>query len=129
MAHLGSRGAREAGASGRVDPDGFGLDIRERRTRHSQRVRLWGCAFAIFQWRNRLLLQVVYHARIAEEQGAFEFGDFVAAITEKLIRRHPHVFGGPGRLTAQAVDDLWDRIKAEEKAAKSRAQVAAPGRG
>ena len=40
-----------------------------------------------------LLLQVVFHARMAEEQGAFAFGDVVQAITEKLIRRHPHVFG------------------------------------
>src|SRR5689334_19123432 len=40
-----------------------------------------------------LLLQVVFHARMAQEQGAFEFGDVVQAITEKLIRRHPHVFG------------------------------------
>src|SRR2546423_14542864 len=40
-----------------------------------------------------LLLQVVYHARLAEEVGAFSFGDVVAAITGKMIRRHPHVFG------------------------------------
>src|ERR1041384_6247607 len=40
-----------------------------------------------------LLLQVVFHARMAEEQGAFDFGDVVQAITEKLLRRHPHVFG------------------------------------
>ena len=40
-----------------------------------------------------LLLQVVFHARMAEEQGTFAFGDVVQAITEKLIRRHPHVFG------------------------------------
>src|SRR6266704_3111091 len=40
-----------------------------------------------------LLLQVVFHARMAEEQGAFDFGDVVRAITEKLLRRHPHVFG------------------------------------
>src|SRR5271169_4741056 len=40
-----------------------------------------------------LLLQVVFHARMAEEQGAFAFGDVVEAITGKLIRRHPHVFG------------------------------------
>src|SRR6201997_1322182 len=40
-----------------------------------------------------LLLQVVFHARMAEEQGSFAFGDVVQAITEKLIRRHPHVFG------------------------------------
>ena len=44
-----------------------------------------------------LLLQVVFHARMAEEQGAFDFGDVVAAITAKLIRRHPHVFGDQTR--------------------------------
>src|SRR6201987_718219 len=44
-----------------------------------------------------LLLQVVYHARMAEEQKAFDFGDVVLGITEKLIRRHPHVFGDAGQ--------------------------------
>src|ERR1700761_5478751 len=48
-----------------------------------------------------LLLQVVFHARIAEEQGLFDFGDVVAAITDKMIRRHPHVFGG-GQAAADA---------------------------
>ena len=63
-----------------------------------------------------LLLQVVFHARMAEEQGAFEFGDVVQAITEKLIRRHPHVFGETQHLTPDEVKGLWDKIKAEEKA-------------
>src|SRR6195256_4552304 len=44
-----------------------------------------------------LLLQVVFHARMAQEQGGFDFGDVVQAITEKLVRRHPHVFGTAGR--------------------------------
>jgi ATP diphosphatase len=66
-----------------------------------------------------LLLQVVFHARMAQEQGAFEFGDVVQAITEKLIRRHPHVFADADGKTAQAVKGLWERIKAEEKAAKA----------
>jgi ATP diphosphatase len=65
-----------------------------------------------------LLLQVVFHARMAQEQDAFDFGDVVQAITEKLIRRHPHVFGDAGALTATAVAGLWDRIKAEEKASR-----------
>ena len=69
-----------------------------------------------------LLLQVVFHARLAQEQGAFDFGDVVQSITEKLIRRHPHVFGDrSGDLrkdTPQAVEGLWERIKAEEKAAR-----------
>ena len=66
-----------------------------------------------------LLLQVVFHARMAEEQGAFDFGDVVETITEKLIRRHPHVFADAEGRTADAVKGLWERIKAEEKAAKA----------
>ena len=63
-----------------------------------------------------LLLQVVFHARMAQEQGAFDFGDVVEAITGKLLRRHPHVFGDLRGLTPKEVEGLWDRIKAEEKA-------------
>jgi len=66
-----------------------------------------------------LLLQVVFHARMAEEQGIFAFPDVVRAITEKLIRRHPHVFGGDRDMSPEAVKDLWDRIKAEEKRARA----------
>ena len=67
-----------------------------------------------------LLLQVVFHARMAEEQHAFSFGDVVEAITAKMIRRHPHVFADPqGRLTASDVKGAWDRIKAEEKAERA----------
>lgn len=73
-----------------------------------------------------LLLQVVFHARMAEEQGVFDFGDVVQAITEKLIRRHPHVFAGETSRTPRAVEGLWERIKAEEKAAnKTTAQTGA----
>jgi ATP diphosphatase len=63
-----------------------------------------------------LLLQVVFHARMAQEQGAFDFADVVEAITAKLIRRHPHVFGDAKDLTPDAVKALWETIKAEEKA-------------
>jgi ATP diphosphatase len=63
-----------------------------------------------------LLLQVVFHARMAEEQGAFDFGGVVESITTKLIRRHPHVFADEHGQTAEAVKGLWERIKAEEKA-------------
>ena len=63
-----------------------------------------------------LLLQVVFHARMAQEQGTFAFGDVVEAITTKLLRRHPHVFGDAGVLPVEAVNALWERIKAEEKA-------------
>jgi len=72
-----------------------------------------------------LLLQVVFHARMAEEQSAFDFGDVVQAITEKLLRRHPHVFGDERSQTPQAVEGLWERIKAQEKAARGPS----PGEG
>ncbi len=65
-----------------------------------------------------LLLQVVFHARMAEEQGAFAFGDVIEAITTKLVRRHPHVFADEGGKTVEAVKGLWERIKAEERAAR-----------
>jgi ATP diphosphatase len=67
-----------------------------------------------------LLLQVVFHARMAEEQHAFSFGDVVEAITRKMIRRHPHVFAdAEGKLTPTDVNGAWDRIKAEEKAERA----------
>jgi ATP diphosphatase len=68
-----------------------------------------------------LLLQVVYHARLAQEQGAFDFGDVVQTVTEKMVRRHPHVFGDARGQTPDAVAKLWERIKAEEKASKPNA--------
>jgi nucleoside triphosphate diphosphatase len=79
-----------------------------------------------------LLLQVVFHARMAQEQGAFNFGDVVAAITAKLLRRHPHVFGGAKRLDPKAVVHLWDRIKAKEKrkrTSRTGRKLAANGQG
>jgi len=66
-----------------------------------------------------LLLQVVFHARMAEEDGAFDFGGVVEAITEKLVRRHPHVFGDARDLPPERVKALWDEIKAEEKRLKA----------
>ncbi|MEA2943864.1 MAG: nucleoside triphosphate diphosphatase [Bradyrhizobium sp.] len=67
-----------------------------------------------------LLLQVVFHARMAEEQNAFSFGDVVEAITRKMIRRHPHVFAdADGKLTAADVKGAWDHIKAKEKAERA----------
>ena len=68
-----------------------------------------------------LLLQVVFHARMAEEQGAFDFGGVVETITAKLIRRHPHVFADEQGRTAQAVKGLWERIKGEERAKRGEA--------
>jgi nucleoside triphosphate diphosphatase len=81
-----------------------------------------------------LLLQVVFHARMAEEAGMFDFGGVVEGITAKLIRRHPHVFGDAQELSSSAVKALWTRIKADEKRAKVASQAslgasmkAAPG--
>src|SRR5712675_710144 len=71
-----------------------------------------------------LLLQVVFHARMAQEQGAFDFGDVVQAITEKLLRRHPHVFGEARGLSPDDVKQLWDRIKSDEKARKGKPEPA-----
>ena len=70
-----------------------------------------------------LLLQVVYHARMAEEERSFAFGDVVEAITAKMIRRHPHVFGSAAERAAAAAPGFWDKIKAREKAEKAAARV------
>lgn len=72
-----------------------------------------------------LLLQVVYHARMAEELGAFAFPDVVEAITTKMIRRHPHVFGDETARAAGAAKGFWERIKAEEKAERRAARASA----
>ena len=69
-----------------------------------------------------LLLQVVFHARMAEEAGLFDFGGVVEAITAKLIRRHPHVFGEARDLDSDAVKALWGRIKAEERRRRAEAR-------
>jgi nucleoside triphosphate diphosphatase len=74
-----------------------------------------------------LLLQVVFHARMAEEAGLFDFGGVVEAITAKLVRRHPHVFGDARAFSPDDVKTLWGRIKADEKQAK-RALEAKHGR-
>ncbi len=66
-----------------------------------------------------LLLQVVYHARLAEEAGEFSFSDVVEGITTKMIRRHPHVFGDEEARTSGMAKGAWERIKSEEKAARS----------
>lgn len=70
-----------------------------------------------------LLLQVVFHAQIGAEIGHFDFGDVVHAITAKLIRRHPHVFGDGTAANPAEVGEVWARIKAEEKAEKLKAKV------
>ncbi|ODT69797.1 MAG: nucleoside triphosphate pyrophosphohydrolase [Pelagibacterium sp. SCN 63-23] len=74
-----------------------------------------------------LLLQPIYHAQMAKEAGHFDIGDVILGITEKLIRRHPHVFG---EVTANGADDAqsrWEAIKVGERAAKAeRRGEAAP---
>lgn len=71
-----------------------------------------------------LLLQVVFHAQMAEELGHFAFGDVVQAITEKMIRRHPHVFGDAKARSAGMAKGMWNKIKAEEKALKAQRRAA-----
>ena len=68
-----------------------------------------------------LLLQVVYHAQMASEAGAFDFADVAEAIAEKMIRRHPHVFGGAEARSAAEQTSAWDALKAAERAAKNPA--------
>jgi len=71
-----------------------------------------------------LLLQVVFHARIAEEAGLFSFGDVVEAITRKMIRRHPHVFARSEADTPEAVKLQWDAIKRQEKQERAERRAA-----
>lgn len=71
-----------------------------------------------------LLLQVVFHARMAEEAGLFDFGDVVAAITGKMIRRHPHVFGGAeAQADSHSQKLAWEEIKARERQAKAQTGI------
>lgn len=72
-----------------------------------------------------LLLQVVFHARMAEEQGAFAFGDVVEAICGKMVRRHPHVFGDARVDDAQAQTANWEQIKRAEREAAGDADASA----
>ena len=67
-----------------------------------------------------LLLQVVFHSRMAEEQGAFAFEDVARAINDKMVRRHPHVFADGDAATASEVESRWEEIKSEEKPARER---------
>jgi ATP diphosphatase len=74
-----------------------------------------------------LLLQVVFHAQMAKEAGKFTFGEVVEAITGKMIRRHPHVFGGAEAEDAATVKERWEIIKAEEKAERTARRFANGG--
>ena len=74
-----------------------------------------------------LLLQVVYHARMAEEAGDFDFTQVAQAIGDKMIRRHPHVFGDDEVRDAAGQTVRWEAIKAQERAAKGQAGRWRPG--
>lgn len=67
-----------------------------------------------------LLFQVVFHARIAEEMGLFNFDDVATGMSEKLIRRHPHVFGEAGDRTPDEQNEAWEVTKAAERKAKAK---------
>ncbi|HOW27305.1 MAG TPA: MazG nucleotide pyrophosphohydrolase domain-containing protein [Elusimicrobiota bacterium] len=67
-----------------------------------------------------LLLQVVFHAQLAQERRRFDIGDVVDGICRKLVRRHPHVFGSHRLRTAQEVVVLWDDLKRREKEAADK---------
>ncbi|MGH6993579.1 MAG: nucleoside triphosphate pyrophosphohydrolase [Caulobacteraceae bacterium] len=74
-----------------------------------------------------LLLQVVYHARIAEEDGSFAFADVAEAISEKMVRRHPHLFGEASSADAREQSRAWEEIKAAERQTKGASQGALAG--
>ncbi|MGB0921923.1 MAG: nucleoside triphosphate pyrophosphohydrolase [Alphaproteobacteria bacterium] len=74
-----------------------------------------------------LLFQVVFHARMAEEEGSFAFNDVVAAIIEKMERRHPHVFADASERSAQEQTQAWEEIKARERADKGIVESALDG--
>lgn len=74
-----------------------------------------------------LLFQVVFHARMAEEQGAFDFGDVVEAVSDKLERRHPHVFGDAEMMDAETQTAHWEAIKAGERAERGENDSALDG--
>src|SRR5215469_6395867 len=67
-----------------------------------------------------LLLQVVFHARMAEEQGAFDFDDVACAINDKMVRRHPHVFGEETYESLAHQKQGWEQLKAAEREGKGR---------
>ena len=74
-----------------------------------------------------LLLQVVFHARMAQEEGSFDFDAVAGAITDKMIRRHPHVFGTDGADTPDKVKASWEETKAAERAQKGQDDSALSG--
>ncbi len=71
-----------------------------------------------------VLIQVVFHAQLASERGAFNFDDVAREINEKLIRRHPHVFGNAQANDSAQVIEVWEKVKAGEKAAAGKTERA-----
>lgn len=76
-----------------------------------------------------LLLQVVFHAEIAEEAGKYDFNDIARGISEKLIRRHPHVYGDSNVSDSSGVLSQWDEIKRQEKGAEEKPYLHGVGDG
>lgn len=70
-----------------------------------------------------VLIQVVFHAQLASERGDFNFDDVAREINEKLIRRHPHVFGTGQAETSAKVIEVWEKVKAQEKAAAGKTEL------
>jgi MazG family protein len=70
-----------------------------------------------------LLLQVVFHARIAEEEGSFALEDVAKSIADKMVARHPHVFGDDDRPSIESQNELWEDIKARERAQKGETKL------
>jgi len=85
-----------------------------------------GATSALKEELGDLLLQVVFHARMAEELGAFDFDDVAAAIADKMVRRHPHVFGTARIDSAAAQTTAWEEQKAHERRTKSAADGQPP---
>ena len=74
-----------------------------------------------------LLLHVVFHAQLGKEAGEFDIGQVIDTLCDKLVRRHPHVFGGDTASSAEEVIRNWEAIKAEEKAEKLKGRPPEPG--
>jgi len=70
-----------------------------------------------------MLLQVIFHARIAEEEGSFTLADVAKSISDKMIARHPHVFGSDDRPTMESQNGLWEDIKARERAKRGETRL------
>ncbi|MDN5851022.1 MAG: nucleoside triphosphate pyrophosphohydrolase [Nitrococcus sp.] len=74
-----------------------------------------------------LLFQVIFYAQLAQERGAFDFGDVITAISDKIVRRHPHVFGTLDTPDAVAQRQMWEAIKAQERQDREGEGMTPPG--